>query len=165
MVLSVPTSMLLERLERTVKENLEAGWVAEPHAARVALLVREELGCWTETTYAGSTCQAIALESDSRRLLGLTIHSAPNTHRVEIWGLACGDDREARPAPLDHTVHSWVLVAHLGGSCGHLNEHLARLRGAGLKLMNERRGDHLHLSLWMGASAPNGCPACLAEEK
>jgi hypothetical protein len=105
----------------------------------------------------------ICLEPDSRRLLGITIHSPPTTHRVEIWGLACGDDREARPAPLDHTAHSWVMVAHLGGSCPNHDAHLAKLRDAGLKMMNERRSDGVHFSLWMGAAAPGGCPACLAE--
>jgi hypothetical protein len=154
---------LLARLEKVVREHLEDGWVMEPPAARLALLVREELGRWTQSVYPGSTCEQDALEPDSRRRLGLTIHSPPVTHRVEIWGLACGDDWESRVPAGEHVGHSWVVLAHLGADCPNLEAHSRKLKGSGLTSLGARSEDRLTLSVWMGASAPDGCPACLGK--
>ncbi len=160
MAFSFPTAELLGRLEQAVLGNLDDGWVAEPAAARAALLVREELRRWTQATYPGSASEGEALEPGSRRRLSLVIHSAPVTHRVEVWGLACGDDLEAAPPGGDHIAHSWVVLAHLGGDCPNLAANVAKLEGAGLRRIEERRSDRLRLSLWMGNAAPDGCPAC-----
>jgi hypothetical protein len=160
MAFSFPTSELLQRLERAVLEDLEAGWVAEPPAARAALLVREELRRWTLATYPGSASEGEAIEPGSRRRLSLVIHSAPVTHRVEVWGLACGDENESSAPAGDHISHSWVVVAHLGAACPNLEANLARLAAAGLRRVEERCSERLSLSLWMGGAAPDGCPAC-----
>ena len=157
------TAELLETLEKIVQANLEEGWVAEPPAARLALLVREELGRWTQATYPGSALEGSALDPGSRRRLGLRIHSAPVTHRVEVWGLACGDEAEAAVPKGDHIAHSWVVLAHLGGPCRNLESRAAQLAGAGLKRMEARETPKLSLSLWTGAAAPDGCPACLGK--
>lgn len=164
MAFQASTSEILGRLEKAVAENLENGWVAEPRAARLALLIREELGRWTQSHYPGSTSEGDALEADSRRRLSLTIHSAPVSHRVEIWGLACGDDRETAVPDSGHVAHSWVVLAHLGDPCANLDLNASKLSAAGLKKMDERQSDRLSLSLWMGAAAPDGCPACLGKQ-
>jgi hypothetical protein len=144
---------LLARVEKTVEAKLDDGWAAEPPAARAALIVREELTAWTRGNYPGSACEGTSLDPGSRRRLALTIHSAPVSHRVEVWGLACGDEAEAQ-APAGE---------HVGGPCRHLNARLAQLEAAGLKRLEERSSPRLSLSLWMGAAAPDGCPACLAK--
>ena len=163
MAFQASTAELLGRLEKAVESNLDDGWAAEPPAARAALLVREELAAWTRTTYPGSACQGSALDPGSRRRLALTIHSAPVSHRVEVWGLACGDDAEARVPAGEHVSHSWVVVAHVGGPCKYLEASVAKLEAAGLRRLEERRTPRLTLSLWMGAAAPDGCPACQAK--
>jgi hypothetical protein len=160
MAFSASTSELLSRLQEVVTRNLEDGWVAEPPAARLALLIREELKRWTQTAYPGSSCEGAALDPDSRRRLSLTIHSAPVTHRVEVWGLACGDDREPAVPTGEHVAHSWVVLAHLGEPCDRLKAHAQMLESAGLKPLEMRHAPPLTLSLWMGAAAPDGCPAC-----
>lgn len=154
---------LLAKIERTVEAKLDDGWAAEPPAARAALMVREELTAWTRGNYPGSACEGTSLDPGSRRRLALTIHSAPVSHRVEVWGLACGDDAEAQAPAGEHIAHSWVVVAHVGGPCRNLNARLAQLEAAGLKRLEERSSPRLSLSLWMGAAAPDGCPACLAK--
>ncbi len=158
------TSELLASLEKLVQANLEDGWVAEPPAARLALLVREELGRWTQANYPGSSMEGAALDPGSRRRLSLDIHSAPVTHRVEVWGLACGDEAEAAVPKSGHISHSWVVLAHLGGPCPRLDARAAQLSAAGLKRMEVRETPKLSLSLWTGASAPDGCPACLGKQ-
>lgn len=162
MAFAASTSQLLGRLAQVIETHLDDGWVAETTAARIALLVREELARWTQTTYPGSTSEGAALDPDSRRRLSLTIHSAPVTHRVEIWGLACGDEREADVPSGEHIAHSWVVLAHLGSPCPNLEACRAKIQSAGLRKVDERQGPRLSLSLWMGAAAPDGCPACLA---
>lgn len=157
------TSELLQTLEKIVRADLEDGWAAEPPAARLALLVREELGRWTRATYPGSTLEGAALDPGSRRRLSLTIHSAPVSHRVEVWGLACGDEAEAAVPKGEHVAHSWVVLAHLGAPCRRLEDRAAQLSAAGLKRMESRESTGLSLSLWTGAAAPDGCPACLGK--
>ncbi len=164
MAFQASTAKILGHLEQVVSENLEGGWVAEPPAARVALLVREELQRWTRATYPGSACEGSSLDPGSRRRLALAIHSAPVSHRVEIWGLACGDEREAAVPAGEHVAHSWVVLAHLGGACPNLEAHAARLSEAGLKRLDRRETPKLSLSLWMGKAAPDGCPACLEQK-
>ena len=158
------TGEILGRLERAVNEKLEEGWVSEPDAARLALLIREELGHWTRATYPGSACDVSSIAPDSRRHLGLTIHSAPVTHRVEIWGLACGDEREREVPSSGHEAHSWVVLAHLGDACPNYDQSVARLTAVGLKELDKRTSGRLKLGLWMGATAPDGCPACQASK-
>ena len=164
MTFQASTSEILGRLEKAVSENLGNGWVAEPPAARLSLLIREELGRWTQSHYPGSTSEGSAIETDSRRRLSLTIHSAPVSHRVEIWGLACDDDRENSLPDSGHVAHSWVVLAHLGSPCKNLDLNTSKLSAAGLKKMDERQTGRLSLSLWMGATAPDGCPACLGKQ-
>src|SRR5687767_2554753 len=143
---------LLERVEKFVSAHLDVNWVAEPRAARMALLVREELRRWTQSSYPGSSCEGAALDLDSRRRLCLTIHSAPVSHRVEIWGLLKEDP--IRPVG-GHTAHSWVVLAGPGPALDRASEQLAK---AGLKRIEQRDGPAFSLSLWMGAGAPDGCP-------
>lgn len=163
MAFRADTAELLSRIEMAVEAKLDDGWAAEPPAARAALLVREELTAWTRTNYPGSACEGGALDPGSRRRLALTIHSAPVSHRVEIWGLACGDDAEARPPAGEHIAHSWVVLAHVGGPCVNFKARAAQLEAAGLRRLEERSSPRLSLSLYMGAAAPDGCPACLAK--
>jgi hypothetical protein len=162
MAFTASTSGLLERVEKHVLELLEKDWAAEPPAARVALLVREELGRWTQSTYPGATLEKSALDAGSRRRLGLKIHSAPVTHRVEVWGMACGDEAEASIPKGEHLTHSWIVIAHVGASCRHLEARAAKLASAGLKKLEARETPGLSLSVWTGASAPDGCPDCRA---
>jgi hypothetical protein len=164
MAFQASTAKILGRLEQVIDESLEKGWVSEPHAARLALLVREELQRWTQANYPGSSCEGAALDPDSRRRLSLTIHSAPVSHRVEVWGLACGDDRESTVPAGEHVAHSWVVLAHLGAPCPNLRASAAKLEVAGLKRLDQRETPKLSLSLWMGKAAPDGCPACLAKK-
>jgi hypothetical protein len=165
MAFAASTSQLLGRLEKTIESGLDDGWVMEPPAARLALLVREELARWTQSTYPGSSCEGAALDPGSRRRLSLTIHSAPVSHRVEVWGMACGDEDEARVPAGEHIAHSWVVVAHAGKPCAHLEARLGRIAQAGLRRVDARESPRLSLSLWMGAAAPDGCPACVSKEK
>lgn len=150
---------LLARLERAVDDGLDAGWVSEPPAARAALLVREALEAWTRATYPGSSCEGSAPDPASRRRLALRIHSAPVTHHVEVRGSASGEP--AAPAEIDgHTLHSWVVLAHLGEPDASFLSRIDRLAGAGLRKIGERQGKRVRLSLWMGTAAPDGCPDC-----
>jgi hypothetical protein len=151
---------LLERVEKFVAGHLDANWVVEPRPARLALLVREELRRWTQSSYPGATCEGAALDRGSRRRLLLTIHSAPVTHRVEIWGLA--KDDSAKPVS-GHTTHSWVVLAG-DGTGGALESAAEQLSKAGLKKVDQRNGPTFSLSLWMGAAAPDGCPECLGKK-
>ena len=156
MAFTASTTGLLERVEKFVAGHLDANWVAEPQPARLALLVREELRRWTQSSYPGATCDGAALEAGSRRKLLLTIHSAPVTHRVEVWGLARGDTVGTVGG---HTRHSWVVVAgESGPAFEQAGEQLSR---AGLKKVDRRDGPLFSLGLWMGATAPDGCPECL----
>src|ERR1041384_3757273 len=163
MAFTASTTDLLERIEKHVLDHLEDGWVAEPRAARLALLVREELGRWTQATYPGSALENSPLDPGSRRNLSLRIHSAPVTHRVEIWGMACGDEIETAVPKGDHIGHSWVVLAHVGPSCERVNARAAGLLRAGLARLGSRETPQLSLSLWSGSAAPDGCPACLAK--
>jgi hypothetical protein len=163
MAFQASTAQILSRIEAAVEAKLDDRWVAEPPAARAALLVREALADWTRSTYPGSACEGGSLDPDSRRRLSLVIHSAPVSHRVEIRGLACGDAREAELAPDGHAAHSWVVLAHVGPPCPRLEESARRLAQAGLKRLEERCTSRLALSVWMGAAAPDGCPACLGK--
>ena len=160
MAFQASTADLLARLEKAVETQIDDGWAVEPPAARAALLVREELAAWTRATYPGSAFDGAALDPGSRRRLALTIHSAPVSHRVEVWGLACGDDREGDVPQGEHVSHSWVVVAHVGGPCRNLEASVSKLANAGLKRLDERRTPRFSLSLWMGVAAPDGCPAC-----
>ena len=152
---------LLERVEKFVATHLDANWAAEPPPARLALLVREELRRWTQSSYPGETCEGASLDPDSRRRLSLTIHSAPVSHRVEIWGLSKDD---ALKSLSGHTSHSWVVLAGEGGAAATLEAASGQLEKAGLKRLDRREGPSFSLSLWMGASAPDGCPECLGKK-
>ena len=158
MAFTESTTGLLDRLEKFVAGHLESNWVSEPRPARLALLVREELRRWTLTSYPGATCDGAALGADSRRRLSLLIHSAPVSHRVEIWGLA--KDEVVKPVS-GHTTHSWVVVA--GESGAAFEAASGQLSKAGLKKVDQRNGAEFSLSLWMGAAAPDGCPECLGK--
>lgn len=156
-------SDLLRGLEQAVEAGLDEGWAAEPPAARAALLAREALERWTRVAYPGAALEGRALEPGSRRRLSLSIHSAPVTHRVEVWGLACGDAREGAVSSDAHVAHSWVLLVHLGPPCPRLTEGERRLAERGLRRVDGRRGERVTLSLWMGSAAPDGCDACRAD--
>lgn len=161
MAFTATTTGLLERVERFVTGHLERNWASEPRPARLALLVREELRRWTQSSYPGATCEGAALDPDSRRRLSLTIHSAPVSHRVEVWGLDRGD----RPHPLGrHTAHSWVVLAGEDGPGSAVEAAAAQFEQAGLKRIDRRDGPGFSLSLWMGATAPDGCPECLGRK-
>ena len=158
MAFTASTTGLLERVEKFVGGHLDSNWVAEPRPARLALLVREELRRWTLASYPGATCEGTALDRNSRCRLSLTIHSAPVTHRVEVWGLEKSDS----VAPVSgHTTHSWVVVAGEAGTGSAFEAAAAQLSKAGLKRVDQRDGPVFSLSLWMGATAPDGCPECL----
>jgi len=161
MAFTSSTTGLLERVEKFVAGHLDANWVVEPRPARLALLVREELRRWTQSSYPGASCEGAALDRGSRRRLLLTIHSAPVTHRVEVWGLAKGD--AAKPVS-GHTTHSWVLLAGDGGAGSAIEAAGEQLSKAGLKKVDQRDGPTFSLSLWMGAAAPDGCPECLGKK-
>jgi hypothetical protein len=161
MALSASPADILARLEKAVEADLDRNWAAEPPAARAALLAREELERWTRATYPGSSTEGAALDPGSRRRLSLFIHSAPVSHRVEVWGTADGDEA---PGVADaHTRHSWVVLAHVGSGQGALNRSADRLEAAGLKKLAERREGRLAFALWMGNAAPDGCPDCLGK--
>jgi hypothetical protein len=161
MAFTASTTGLLERVEKFVVSHLDVNWAAEPKAARLALLVREELRRWTQSRYPGSTCEGAALDPDSRRRLSLTIHSAPVSHRVEVWGLIKDDPIRAVGG---HTIHSWVVLAGEGGADSALEKASEQLAKAGLKRVERRDGQSFSLSLWMGAGAPDGCPECLGKK-
>jgi hypothetical protein len=158
MAFTASTTGLLERVEKFVSGHLEANWVSEPKPARLALLVREELRRWTLASYPGATCDGAALDPNSRGRLSLTIHSAPVTHRVEVWGLA--KDGAVKP-PSVHTSHSWVVIAGESGAGSAFETAAGFLSKAGLKKVDQRDGPVFSLSLWMGGTAPDGCPECL----
>ena len=160
MAFTASTTGLLERVEKFVAGHLDANWAAEPMPSRLALLVREELRRWTQSSYPGAICEGAALDPNSRRRLTLTIHSAPVSHRVEIWGLA--KDDAVNPVS-GHTTHSWVVLAGEGGPGTALEEAASRLAKAGLKRVDQRDGPTFSLSLWMGATAPDGCAECLGK--
>ena len=160
MAFTASPAELLQRLEDFVGPQLGTNWAAEPPAARAALLVREALGRWTSEQYPGSTSQGSALDPDSRRRLSLVIHSAPVTHRLEVWGLAEGDESPKAPTP--HTPHSWVVLVRAGSGAPSLEIPGAMLAAAGLKKVAERSGGRVALSLWQGSGAPDGCPDCQA---
>lgn len=161
MAFTASTAGLLEQVEKFVVAHLEANWAAEPNSARLALLVREELRRWTQSRFPGSTCEGAALDPDSRRRLSLTIHSAPVSHRVEVWGLA--KDDVVQPVGL-HTAHSWVVLAGAGGPGSAFQASADHLAKAGLKRIEQRDGPVFSLSLWMGSTAPDGCPECAAKK-
>ena len=153
---------LLERVEKFVAAHLDDRWVAEPKPARLALLVREELRRWTLSTYPGASCDGAALRPDSRRRLSLTIHSAPVSHRVEVWGLG---DVYPPQALGRHTPHSWVVLAG-----DHASRHTPyrsvseQLRGGRTQAGGEPQRDRiLPEPLDGGDSAPDGCPECLGK--
>ena len=161
MAFTASTTGLLERLERFVAAHLDQNWVAEPKPARLALLVREELRRWTQSSYPGASCDGAALDPGSRRRLSLTIHSAPASHRVEIWGL----ERDAAPQPAGrHTAHSWVVLAGEDGPGSAFESVGEQLQKTGLRRVDRRDSVGFSLSLWMGAEAPDGCPECLAKK-
>jgi len=151
---------LLERVEKFVAAHLETNWVAEPRPSRLALLVREELRRWTQSSYPGASCEGAALDRDSRRRLSLTIHSAPVTHRVEVWGIPEGQPPLGLGA---HTSHSWVLLAGSHEPTATFTWISEELKKAGLRQVDRRDGPGFSLSLWMGATAPDGCPECLGQ--
>ncbi len=161
MAFTASTTGLLERVEKFAAAHLDANWVAEPNPARLALLVREELRRWTLSSYPGSACEGAALDRGSRRRLSLMIHSAPVSHRVEVWGLAKG---EPVPPIGAHTAHSWVVIAGEAGAGSAFDGAAAELAKAGLKKVDQRNGAAFSLSLWMGSTAPDGCPECLGKK-
>jgi len=152
---------LLERVEAFVSAHVEKNWVSEPKHARLALLVREDLRRWTLSNYPGAICDGAALDAGSRQRLSLTIHSAPVSHRVEVWGLA---RTEASPPPTAHTAHSWVILVGEEGPGSALEKAAEPLGRAGLKRVDRRDSPGFSLSLWMGATAPDGCPECLGKK-
>jgi len=160
MAFTASTTGLLERVERFVAAHLDRNWAAEPRPARLALLIREELQRWTLSNYPSATCEGAALDPGSRRRLSLTIHSAPVTHRVEVWGL---DDVDPPQGLGRHSAHSWVVLAgdHPPGSV--YASAADQLRMAGLREVDRRDGSGFTLSLWTGAIAPDGCPECLGK--
>ena len=151
---------LLERVETFVAAHLDKNWVWEPRPARLALLVREELRRWTLSNYPGAICDGAALDAGSRKRLSLTIHSAPVSHRVEVWGLT---RTEAPLPPTAHTAHSWVVLVGEDGPGSAIEKAAEPLAQAGLKRVDRRDSPGFSLSLWMGAAAPDGCPECLAK--
>ena len=160
MAFTASTTGLLERLERFASAHLDRNWAAEPKPARLALLVREELRHWTLSTYPGASCDGAALDPDSRKRLSLTIHSAPVSHRVEVWGL----ERTEVPKGLGrHTAHSWVVLAGEDGPGSAIESVSDLLEKAGLRRVDRRDSPAFSLSLWMGAGAPDGCPECLGK--
>jgi hypothetical protein len=161
MAFTASTNGLLERVEKFVAAHLDDRWVAEPKPARLALLVREELRRWTQSTYPGASCDGAALDPDSRRRLSLTIHSAPVSHRVEVWGLANVYPPQALGR---HTPHSWVVLAGEPAPDATFNSASEQLRQAGLREVDRRDGPGFSLSLWTGATAPDGCPECLGKK-
>ncbi|HVR87096.1 MAG TPA: hypothetical protein VMU54_22415 [Planctomycetota bacterium] len=160
MAFTASTNGLLERLEKFAAAHLDGNWVAEPKPARLALLVREELRRWTQSSYPGASCEGAALDPGSRRRLCLTIHSAPVSHRVEIWGL---ERTEALRDLSPHTAHSWVVLAGEDGPGSAINSVADLLLKAGLRRVDRRDNIGFSLSLWMGAGAPDGCPECLGK--
>lgn len=158
MAFTASTNGLLERLEKFAAAHLDTNWVAEPKPARLALLVREELRRWTQSSYPGVSCEGAALDPGSRRRLSLTIHSPPVSHRVEVWGL----ERTDAPQPLGrHTAHSWVVLAGEDGPGSTIESVAGQLQQAGLRRVDRRDSAGFSLSLWMGSAAPDGCPECL----
>lgn len=160
MAFTASVTGLLERVEKFVAAHLDENWAAEPRPARLALLVREELRRWTQSSYPGATCDGAALDPGSRRRLSLLIHSAPVSHRVEVWGL--GRDDSAAPMSA-HTAHSWVVLAGDIGPGTAFDAAAGQLSKAGLKRVDLREGPTFSLSLWMGSTAPDGCPECLGK--
>ncbi|HLY07854.1 MAG TPA: hypothetical protein VKW04_00990 [Planctomycetota bacterium] len=154
------TTGLLERLETFVAAHLDGNWVAEPKPARLALLVREDLRRWTLSSYPGAACDGEALDPGSRRRLSLMIHSAPASHRVEIWGLERGG---AAGGLGRHTAHSWVVLAGEDGPGSPFEPAEDQLKKAGLRRVDRRDCAAFSLSLWMGSEAPDGCPECLGK--
>lgn len=161
MAFTASTTGLLERLEKFVTQHLESNWAAEPRAARLALLVREELRHWTQSSYPGATCEGASLDPGSRQRLSLAIHSAPVSHRVEVWGLS--KDDSVKPVG-GHTVHSWVILAAESGCGAVLQQAGSELSKAGLTRVDRREGPTFLLGLWVGAAAPDGCPECLEKK-
>jgi hypothetical protein len=158
MAFTASTNGLLERVENFVAAHLDGNWAAEPRSARLALLVREELRRWTLSNYPSAICDGSALDPDSRKRLSLTIHSAPVSHRVEVWGL----DNVLPPPPLGrHSAHSWVVLAGDPVPTSALPAVEEQLRKAGLRQVDRRDGPAFSLSLWSGVTAPDGCPECL----
>lgn len=161
MAFTASTTGLLERVEKFVEARLDENWAAEPKPARLALLVRDELRRWTLSSYPGASCEGAALDPGSRRRLSLTIHSAPASHRVEVWGL----ERSEVPKGLGrHTAHSWVVLAGEDGSGSAMESLADLLQKAGLRRVDRRDSAAFSLSLWMGAGAPDGCPECRGKE-
>ena len=161
MAFTATTTGLLERLEKFAAAHLDTNWAAEPKPARLALLVREELRRWTQSSYPGASCEGAALDAGSRRRLSHTIHSAPVSHRVEIWGL----ERTETPQNLGrHTAHSWVVLAGEDGPGSAIESVGTQLQQAGLRRVDRRDSAGFSLSLWMGAEAPDGCPECLGRK-
>jgi len=161
MAFSASTTGLLERLEKFAAAHLDTNWAAEPKPARLALLVREELLRWTQSSYPGASCEGTTLDPCSRRRLSLTIHSAPVSHRVEVWGM----DRSESPQGLGrHTAHSWVVLAGEDGPGSAIDSVGNQLQKAGLRRVDRRDSAGFSLSLWMGAEAPDGCPECLGKK-
>ena len=76
--------------------------------------------------------------------------------------MACGDEAEPAVPKGEHLGHSWVVLAHVGAPCRHLEARAAKLAAAGLKRMEIRENPALSISVWTGASAPDGCPDCRA---
>jgi hypothetical protein len=161
MAFTASTAGLLEQVEKFAAAHLDANWAAEPNSARLALLVREELRRWTQSHFPGSTCDGDAIDRSSRRRLSLTIHSAPTTHRVEVWGLAKDDTATTVSA---HTAHSWVVLAGAAGPGSAFQTAGDQLAKAGLKRVEQRDGPAFSLSLWMGSTAPDGCPECAGKK-
>ncbi|HLY73954.1 MAG TPA: hypothetical protein VKU80_07525 [Planctomycetota bacterium] len=158
MAFTASTNGLLERLEKFAAAHLDQNWAAEPKPARLALLVREELRRWTQSSYPGAACEGSVLDAGSRRRLSLTIHSAPVSHRVEVWGL----DHTEPPRNLSpHTAHSWVVLAGEDGPGSAIETLAGELAMRGLRQVERRDCAQFSLSLWMGAEAPDGCPECL----
>ena len=57
-----------------------------------------------------------------------------------------------------------MVLAHHGKPCANYDQSVARLTAAGLKEVGHRDSETLKIGLWMGATAPDGCPACQANQ-
>jgi len=56
-----------------------------------------------------------------------------------------------------------VVLAGESGAGSAFDAAAAQLSKAGLKKVDQRNCPAFSLSLWMGATAPDGCPECLGK--
>ena len=151
---------LLERVEAFVAAHLDKNWVSEPRARPPRPPGARRTPALDALHYPGAICDGAALDAGSRRRLSLTIHSAPVSHRVEVWGLG-RTGRPCRPRP------TRPFLGRPRGRGQHrsaLEKAAEPLSQAGLKRVDRRDSAGFSLSLWMGATAPDSCPECLGKK-